>query len=104
MLEKIQIIKQRFDEISDLIIQPEVISDQKKYIKINTPKKVTANANKGISIWNLSNKSLDVTWENLTPDHTPSIKPTKVAKLKIKPLVNPLYIPNNKGIKTTKSK
>jgi len=35
MLEKIQIIKQRFDEISDLIIQPEVISDQKKYIKIN---------------------------------------------------------------------
>ena len=35
MLEKIQIIKQRFDEISDLIIQPEIISDQKKYIKIN---------------------------------------------------------------------
>ena len=35
MLEKIQIIKQRFDEISDLIIQPDVISDQKRYIKIN---------------------------------------------------------------------
>ena len=35
MLEKIQIIKQRFDEINDLIIQPEVISDQKRYIKIN---------------------------------------------------------------------
>ena len=35
MLEKIQIIKQRFDEINDLIIQPDVISDQKRYIQIN---------------------------------------------------------------------
>jgi peptide chain release factor 1 len=35
MLEKIQIIKQRFEEINDLIIQPDVISDQKRYIKIN---------------------------------------------------------------------
>ena len=35
MLEKIQIIKQRFDEINDLIIQPDVISDQKRYIRIN---------------------------------------------------------------------
>ena len=29
MLEKLQIIKQRFDEVSDLIIQPDIISDQK---------------------------------------------------------------------------
>ena len=28
MLDKLNIIKQRFDEISDLIIQPDVISDQ----------------------------------------------------------------------------
>lgn len=35
MLEKIQIIKQRFDEVSDLIIQPDIISDQKRYIKLN---------------------------------------------------------------------
>ncbi|MEN8187165.1 MAG: peptide chain release factor 1 [Bacteroidota bacterium] len=35
MLEKIRIIKQRFDEVSDLIIQPDIISDQKKYIKLN---------------------------------------------------------------------
>jgi peptide chain release factor 1 len=35
MLEKLQIIKQRFDEISDLIIQPNVISDQKRYIQLN---------------------------------------------------------------------
>ena len=35
MLEKIEIRKQRFDEVSDLIIQPDIISDQKRYIKIS---------------------------------------------------------------------
>ena len=35
MLEKIEIIKQRFVEVSDLIIQPDIISDQKRYIKIS---------------------------------------------------------------------
>lgn len=35
MLEKIEIIKQRFDEVSDLIVQPDIISDQKRYIKIS---------------------------------------------------------------------
>ncbi|XCF07466.1 peptide chain release factor 1 [Tamlana crocina] len=35
MLEKLQIIKQRFDEVSDLIIQPDIISDQKRYIELN---------------------------------------------------------------------
>ena len=35
MLEKLQIVKQRFDEVNDLIIQPEVISDQKRYIQLN---------------------------------------------------------------------
>ena len=35
MTDKLNIIKQRFDEVSDLIIQPDIISDQKKYIQIN---------------------------------------------------------------------
>lgn len=35
MLEKIQIVKQRFDEVSDLIIQPDIINDQKRYIQLN---------------------------------------------------------------------
>ena len=34
MLEKIHIIKQRFDEINDLIIQPDIISDQQRYAKL----------------------------------------------------------------------
>ncbi len=35
MLDRLQIIKQRFDEVSDLIIQPDVIADQKRYIQLN---------------------------------------------------------------------
>ncbi|RYC53364.1 peptide chain release factor 1 [Flagellimonas olearia] len=35
MLDKLNIVKQRFDEVSDLIIQPDVIADQKRYIKLN---------------------------------------------------------------------
>ena len=34
MLEKIHIIKQRFDEVNDLIIQPDIISDQQRYTKL----------------------------------------------------------------------
>lgn len=34
MLEKLNIVKQRFDEVSDLIIQPDVISDQKRYVEL----------------------------------------------------------------------
>ena len=35
MLEKLQIVEQRFDEVSDLIVQPDIISDQKRYIDLN---------------------------------------------------------------------
>ncbi len=35
MLDRLMIIKQRFDETSDLIIQPDIISDQKRYVQLN---------------------------------------------------------------------
>lgn len=35
MLERLQIVKQRFDEVSDLIIQPDIIADQKRYVELN---------------------------------------------------------------------
>jgi len=35
MREKLDQIKQRFDEVNDLIIQPDIISDQKRYVKLN---------------------------------------------------------------------
>ena len=34
MLDKLRIINQRYDEVSDLIIQPEVIMDEKRYIRL----------------------------------------------------------------------
>jgi len=35
MLDRLQHIKQRFDEVSDLIIRPDIVSDQKRYIQLN---------------------------------------------------------------------
>ena len=35
MIDKLNIIQQRFNELSDLIIQPDIISDQNKYVKIS---------------------------------------------------------------------
>ena len=35
MLDKLNIVKQRFDEVNDLIIQPEIISDQKRYVDLS---------------------------------------------------------------------
>ncbi len=35
MLSKLKIVNQRFDEVSDLIIQPDIIMDQKRYVKLN---------------------------------------------------------------------
>ncbi|PKG43265.1 peptide chain release factor 1 [Psychroflexus sp. MES1-P1E] len=35
MLDKLNFIKQRFDEVSDLIIQPDIMSNQKRYIELS---------------------------------------------------------------------
>ena len=35
MIERLSIVKQRFDEVSDLIIQPDVIANKKRYIALN---------------------------------------------------------------------
>ena len=35
MLEKLKILQERFNELSEMLIQPEIISDQPKYIKIS---------------------------------------------------------------------
>ena len=34
MLARLDIVKQRFDEVSDLIIQPNIIADQKRYVQL----------------------------------------------------------------------
>ena len=35
LIPKLQAIKQRYNEVADLIIQPDVISDQKRYSSLN---------------------------------------------------------------------
>ena len=35
MLEKLEAIKERFDEVSTLIVNPNIISDMKQYIQLN---------------------------------------------------------------------
>ncbi|KPM30721.1 Peptide chain release factor 1 [Croceitalea dokdonensis DOKDO 023] len=35
MLDKLNIVKQRFDEVADLIIQPDIVTDQKRYVTLN---------------------------------------------------------------------
>ena len=35
MLEKLEAIKVRFDEVSELIVQPDIIADMKQYVQLN---------------------------------------------------------------------
>ena len=35
MLDKLEAIKERFDEVSQLIVDPDIISDMKQYIQLN---------------------------------------------------------------------
>ena len=35
MIEKLKLVENRFVELGELIIQPDIISDQKKYIQIS---------------------------------------------------------------------
>jgi len=57
--EKLEIVKQRYDEVSDLIIQPDIISDQKRYVSLNREyKDLSALMEKRTEYLNvLSNKS-----------------------------------------------
>jgi len=35
MLDKLNVVFQRFNEVNDLIIQPDIISDAKRYVLLN---------------------------------------------------------------------
>ena len=35
LLDTLRAIKQRFDEVADLIIQPDIVTDQARYAKLN---------------------------------------------------------------------
>ncbi len=59
MLEKLKLVEKRFEELNDMIIKPEIISDQKKYIQISKEyKEIKKIIEKGNIYKNLiSNKS-----------------------------------------------
>ena len=35
MIDKLNIVEQRFNEVSDLIVQPDIITDKKRYVSLN---------------------------------------------------------------------
>ena len=56
MLDKLNILKQRFDEVSDLIIQPDIINDRKRYVDLTKEykdlKEINEERDKYISLQN----------------------------------------------------
>ena len=41
MVEKLKLVENRFAELGELLIQPDIISDQKKYIQLSKEYKET---------------------------------------------------------------
>jgi peptide chain release factor 1 len=72
MIEKIRIVKQRYDEVSDLIIQPEVISDQKRYIQLSKEYKdlgkVVKKGNEYISLLNSIDEAKEILADGSDPE------------------------------------
>ena len=56
LTEKIDIVKKRYDEIYQMISNPEIIADQKKYIELNNEKEII---DKKIKIVNKNLKGLE---------------------------------------------
>ena len=57
MIERLAIVKQRFDEVSDLIVQPDIIADQKRYVALNREyKDLSALMEKRIAYLNLTQR------------------------------------------------
>ncbi|MEN2434589.1 peptide chain release factor 1 [Weeksellaceae bacterium A-14] len=61
LVPKLEAIKQRYNEVADLIIQPDVISDQKKYSKLN---KEYSDLGKIVKVFDEYKKALDTIEES----------------------------------------
>ena len=72
MLNKLNIVKQRFDEISDLIIQPDVIADQKRYVQLNKEykdlKKLVEKREVYVQLLNLKTEAEEILSEGGDPE------------------------------------
>ena len=64
MIDKLNAIKDRFKEVSDLIVQPEIVSDMQKYIKLNKEYKdlepIVSKINQYIKVVNNIDEAKDI--------------------------------------------
>ena len=81
MLDKLKIVRQRFDEVSDLIIQPDIISDQKHYIQINKEYKDLSNVMKIADEYELLLKNIEEAKEIIADGSDPEM--TEMAKMEL---------------------
>jgi peptide chain release factor 1 len=81
MLDKLKIVKQRFDEVSDLIIQPDIITDQKRYIQINKEYKDLSNVMKIADEYKLLLNNIDEAKEIIADGSDPEM--TEMAKMEL---------------------
>ncbi|WBX77443.1 peptide chain release factor 1 [Tenacibaculum ovolyticum] len=81
MLDKLRIIKQRYDEVSDLIIQPDIIMDQKRYAKLSKEYKDLGKVVKKGDEYKSLNDSIEEAKEIIADGSDPEM--TEMAKMEM---------------------
>jgi len=74
MLARLDIVKQRFDEVSDLIIQPNIIADQKRYVQLTKEykelKQLMDKRQEYIAVTGNITEAEEIIKENIDPEMT----------------------------------
>ena len=74
MLARLEIVKQRFDEVSDLIIQPNIIADQKRYVQLTKEykelKQLMDKRQEYITVTGNITEAEEIIKENIDPEMT----------------------------------
>ncbi len=74
MLARLDIVKQRFDEVSDLIIQPNIIADQKRYVQLTKEykelKQLMDKRQEYITVTRNITEAEEIIKENIDPEMT----------------------------------
>ena len=74
MLARLDIVKQRFDEVSDLIIQPNIIADQKRYVQLTKEykelKQLIDKRQEYITVTGNITEAEEIIKENIDPEMT----------------------------------
>ena len=74
MLARLDIVKQRFDEVSDLIIQPNIIADQKRYVQLTKEykelKQLMDKRQEYITVMGNITEAEEIINENIDPEMT----------------------------------